>query len=188
MVIFITGIYILGMTIEDFFFAPIFGILFLNLYDIVDRKINYTSKNLSKVFVLSFHVLILIFFSVFGGEFGKYQAIRMCIGLLLIAFYSWNSWDLRQFWIMMIGIFFIAGLWDIWANSIANIQHWFYRDIETLKHSKVYATWPFWWFKIGKGWFPLSIMPYYYVSSACFTVGILDSLYKLFKLKTKGYS
>lgn len=176
----ITGLYFMGMTIEDFFFPVIFGIIFFNLHNYADRKINYTSPLFLKVFVLWFHVTILLFFAVFGGKFGQFQAFRMGIGLVLICFYTFNSWDLRQFHVLMIGIFLIAGVWDIWANCWSTPQQWFYRNIETLLNSNVYANYKFYWFKIGKGWFPLSIMPYYYVSGSVFTLGILNSLYKLF--------
>ena len=178
----ILGVWFLGMTIEDFLFAPGCGILFFYFYKWIDRKINYSSSQLSKVTVLVFHALILMFFLVWGGQFGQYQAFRMAIGLMCII-YCWDQWDLRQFWAVMFGIFIIAGLWDIWANSLTNPQQWFYRYVNTLQYSNVYAKWPFWWFKIGKGWFPLSIFPYYYISGGVFTYGVLNALIKLFKTK-----
>jgi len=181
----ISGYYFLGMTIEDFFFAPICGILFFYIYKIIDRGINYTSSEFCKISVFSFHLMILIFFFCWGGYFGKYQALRMAIGLMCIAI-CWNSFDVRQFLSVMLGVFLIAGLWDIWANSFSTPQQWFYRNVNTLEYSCVYANWKFWWFKIGKGWFPLSILPYYYISGGVFTYGVISLLLNRFNKEKKN--
>jgi len=168
------------MEIEDFLFAPICGVLFFYFYKWIDRGINYQSSELCKLITLCINIFICFFFICWGGYFGKYQAWRMILGIACII-YTWESFDVRQFFVVMAGIFIIAGLWDIWANSLSTPQQWYYRDIVSLKYSKVYADFPCWWFKIGKGWFPLSIFPYYYISGGTFTYGIISALFKFRK-------
>ena len=175
----ITGIWFLGMTIEDFFFAPICGVLFYFVYRWIDRKINYSSSEFWKVIVLSSNVLFLLFFFCWGSYFGRYQAIRHFIGIMCIV-YTWNRLDLRQFFVVLSFVVVFSAGWDIWANSYSEPQQWFYRNICTLQNSKVYANWSFWWFKIGKGWFPLSIFPQYYISGGVFTYGVITALQKKF--------
>lgn len=176
----VSGIWFLGMAIEDFFFAPICGVMFFYIYKWIDRGINYTSSEFWKVVTLSSTSMVLLFFFCWGKWFGIYQSLRMAAGLFCII-YAWNQWDLKQFWVVMAGIFIIAGAWDGWANSFSTPQQWFYRDINSLKYSCVYASWNWWWFKIGKGWFPLSIFPYYYISGGVFTYGVIAALTKKFQ-------
>lgn len=181
----ITNIWILGMTIEDFFFAPICGILFYFVYRWIDRKFNYSSSEFWKVICLSMNVLFLLFFFCWGSYFGRYQVIRHFIGIMCLI-YTWDRLDLRQFFVVLLFVFCFSAIWDIWANCWSTPQQWFYRDIETLNNSKVYANWGFWWFKIGKGWFPLSIFPQYYISGGVFTYGVLTALQKKF-INLKDY-
>lgn len=176
----ITGIWFLGMTIEDFFFAPICGILFYFVYRLIDRKINYSSCEFLKVICLVFNIIFLLFFFCWGSYFGKYQALRHFIGIMCLI-YTWDRLDLRQFVVVLLFVFIFSSLWDIWANCWSTPQQWYYMDIITLKTSKVYAVWPFWWFKIGKAYFPLSIFPQYYISGGVFTYGVITALQKKFE-------
>ena len=146
--------------------------------DWIDNRINSKAKVSTKGIHLLILFLIASFFLFFSGEFGRLLTVKMLFGIFCIVV-CFPTWDVRQFYVILAVNCLIAGAWDIWAAN-TEVQQWFYRDGNYF--SECYKKDEWWWFKIGKGWFPLSIFPYYYISSTVFFQGARLFINKILKL------
>ena len=174
----IIGFSILNTEIEDYFFTIVISIILFVIHSLIDRGINYKSSTLLKGVVIGFLVSLVFFFDLIGDEFGKSQIYYMCIALFFIIL-CFDSLDVRQLVVTLSVSLLIAGSWDIWAGN-CKIQQWYYIDNITGEHSNLFRIENWWWVKIGKAQYPISIMPQYYISGALFFEGVMLITNKFF--------
>jgi hypothetical protein len=174
----VCGITFLNTTIEDYVFPIALSVVMFVIHQLMASRINTKSSNISKGFSFGFLVITTYFFYTFGGEFSKNQVFFMIFGLFSI-WANIKNWDVKEYWAIFGVYVLIAGGWDLWGNN-TEIQQWYYRHVLTMEHSIVFNSEPWWWFKVGKAWFPLSIIPQYYITGSLLCQGIIMLTNKFF--------
>ena len=119
----ITGIKLLGVTIEDYLFCPAFAVIFYWLYHKLKRNLKQRTYNPTDklCFALAVLTIMVIYFDL-GSLFAKYMFFRAalgCIGLI----YCWNYSSFRHCSIFLAIVYLIGFGWDL---PSVNWKVWWY--------------------------------------------------------------
>lgn len=109
----VTGIKLLGVTIEDIFFCPCFSVIFYKLYywtrgSLTQRIFNPADKLLFAVMCFG---IALVYYDI-GSQFSKYMALRTAIGLVGLV-YCWNAISYRHSMLFIFVVYCIGFGWDL---------------------------------------------------------------------------
>ena len=183
------------MTIEDWFFYPVFGSLFYVIY----RILKYDPKPFIKIVGKSIptmplkwaiqiaHIGITLFFIYFSEEAGRSIAFQFALPGIVLFFYTWDRWDIKHYSKVFLFITILATVWDWVAVSwIAYIpgfswaSQWVYVSFDVngiAHHSSVFLSYAdHRWAWIFNN--PIEITPWFGIAGAMFTYSLALAIEK----------
>ncbi len=173
----ITGLKLLGVTIEDYLFCPAFSIIFYALYHKLkfkfkQRVFNPTDK---MIFALVVSGIMVAYYDM-GSLFAKYMFFRAALGWIGLI-YCWNYSSFRHCITFLFVVYLIGFGWDL---PSVNMKIWTY-PLSSTVYDGLHL-------KIFKGIFPVELFSYYFTGGffSFWMISFFDKYFSSTKTLTKG--